>query len=239
MAVDLELGVDTRVTAGLHPQSVASLEDYDEDTKGHLEQVVQAFTVAYEGAGKVFDARAAAATDPTLTEAAQLIRTQDMADKVFQRAAAAFDKVSANLQSGIALIEKELTTPVQSRAVHSIAVEIRNYVRGLKAEGGSPMDFVRNAILSGDLDGASAALGAPPYLSGLTPEAQAVLLRMYHEKNNPVAAKRQRAMKAALDLVGQRSGLLFKDLEKAVGVPPHRVKALKDAKAKADKAFTL
>lgn len=235
MAVDLELGVDTRVTAGLHPQSVASLEDYDDDTKGHLEQVVQAFTVAYEGAGKVFDARAAAATDPTLTEAAQLIRTQDMADKVFQRAAAAFDKVSANLQSGIALIEKELTTPVQSRAAQTIAVEIRNYIRTVK----SPMDFVRNAIVTGDVDSASAALGAPAYLSGLTPEAHAALLRMYHEKNNPVAAKRQRAMQSALDLVGQRSGLLFKDLEKAVGVPPHRVKALKDAKAKADKAFTL
>lgn len=235
MAVDLELGVDTRVTAGLHPQSVASLEDYDDDTKGHLEQVVQAFTVAYEGAGKVFDARAAAATDPTLTEAAQLIRTQEMADKVFQRAAAAFDKVSANLQSGIALIEKELTTPVQSRAAQTIAVEIRNYIRTVK----SPMDFVRNAIVTGDVDSASAALGAPAYLSGLTPEAQAVLLRMFHEKQNPALVKRQRAMQAALDLVGQRSGLLFKDLEKAVGVPPHRVKALKDAKAKADKAFTL
>lgn len=235
MAVDLELGVDTRVTAGLHPQSVASLELYDEETRGHLEQVVQAFTVAYEGAGKVFDARAAAATDPTLTEAAQLIRTQDMADKVFQRAAAAFDKVSANLQSGIALIEKELTTPVQSRAAQTIAVEIRNYIRTVK----SPMDFVRNAIVTGDVDSASAALGAPAYLSGLTPEAQAVLLRMYHEKHNPALVKRQRAMQSALDLVGQRSGLLFKDLEKAVGVPPHRVKALKEAKAKADKAFTL
>ena len=235
MAVDLELGVDTRVTAGLHPQSVASLEDYDDDTKGHLEQVVQAFTVAYEGAGKVFDARAAAATDPMLTEAAQLIRTQEMADKVFQRAAAAFDKVSANLQSGIALIEKELTTPVQSRAAQTIAVEIRNYIRTVK----SPMDFVRNAIVTGDVDSASAALGAPAYLSGLTPEAQAVLLRMFHEKQNPALVKRQRAMQSALDLVGQRSGLLFKDLEKAVGVPPHRVKALKDAKAKADKAFTL
>lgn len=235
MAVDLELGVDTRVTAGLHPQSVASLEDYDDDTKGHLEQVVQAFTVAYEGAGKVFDARAAAATDPTLTEAAQLIRTQEMADKVFQRAAAAFDKVSANLQSGIALIEKELTTPVQSRAAQTIAVEIRNYIRTVK----SPMDFVRNAIVTGDVDSASAALGAPAYLSGLTPEAQAALLRMFHEKQNPALVKRQRAMQSALDLVGQRSGLLFKELEKAVGVPPHRVKALKDAKAKADKAFTL
>lgn len=227
--------MDTRVTAGLHPQSVASLEDYDDHTKGHLEQVVQAFTVAYEGAGKVFDARAAAATDPTLTEAAQLIRTQDMADKVFQRAAAAFDKVSSNLQSGIALIEKELTTPVQSRAAQTIAVEIRNYIRTVK----SPMDFVRNAIVTGDVDSASAALGAPAYLSGLTPEAQAVLLRMFHEKQNPALVKRQRAMQSALDLVGQRSGLLFKDLEKAVGVPPHRVKALKDAKAKADKAFTL
>lgn len=53
MAVDLELPVDTRVTAGLHPQSIASLEDYDYDTRGHLEQAVEAFRAAYEGAGKV------------------------------------------------------------------------------------------------------------------------------------------------------------------------------------------
>lgn len=237
MAVDLELPVDTRVTAGLHAQVVASLEDFDDDTRGHLEQAVEAFRTAYEGAGKVYDARAAAASDPTLTEAAQLIRTQEMADKVFQRAAAAFDKVSANLQSGIDLIERELTTPLDTKAAGRFGHEIRQHVNALPAD--KRMGFVSAAINKGDAETAAAVLMAPAFLSGINEQMQATFLRMWHEKNNPLLAKRQRAMKAALDLVGERSGLLFKELEKAVGVPPHRVQALKAAKSKADKAFTL
>lgn len=101
------------------------------------------------------------------------------------------------------------------------------------------MGFVSAAINKGDAETAAAVLMAPAFLSGINEQMQATFLRMWHEKNNPVAAKRQRAMRAALDLVGQRGGLLFKELEKAVGVPPHRVQALKAAKSNADKAFTL
>lgn len=248
MAVDLKLPVDVRVTQGLHPQNVASIEDFDDDTRGVLGQVVDAFTVAYDGVAKVFDARVVAANDQSLTEAAQLIRTQEMADRVFQRAAGVFDKVSSNLQAGIAQLEKELTAPVQARAAHTISVEIRNYVRSLAEASTSPADkrpkqsvlgFVQQAIKDGDVDTVSAVLGAPAYLSGIDANMQSMLLRMWHEKANPGTAKRVRAMKAALDLVHERGGLLFNDLEKAVGAPPHKVKALKDAKAKTDKAFSL
>lgn len=43
MAVDLGMGVDTRVTHGIHPQVVGSLEEFDEDTRPALQQVVDAF----------------------------------------------------------------------------------------------------------------------------------------------------------------------------------------------------
>ena len=243
MARDLELGVDGRVTPALHPQVVASLEDFDSDTEGELQQVVEAFTHAYETVGKVLDAREAVENDLTLTPADRVLRVADVADKVMERATKAFDKAAANMRSGIANIEKELTTPVQSRAAHTIAAEVRAYIRGLKAEGKSPMDFVRNAIVSGDTDTAMSALGGPAYLSGLDPNAQAVLLRMFHEKNNPVLVKRQRAMQAAADLLDRNGGLIFQSIEKAVGVyedpktkrkfHPNELRKLKQSSAKA------
>lgn len=237
MAVDLGMGVDTEVTPSLHPQLVASLDEYDDQTSGELQQVLEAFKFAYEGVGKVHRAREAVRTDPTLTEAAQIVRTADHADKVFKDAAGRFDKVTANIKSGIATIERELTAPVQARAAHGISAEIRTYVRGLPGEKRNPMDFVRQAIEAGDVHSVSAVLGAPPYLSGLTPEAQQVLLRMHHERQNPLAAKKVRAMKGALDLLHEHAPKLHTELEKAVGKPHHEVRKLREARARSDKAF--
>ena len=81
MAVDLEMEVGTLVTPSLHPQTVASLEDYDDDTKGELAQVVTAFDTAYKGIAQVFEAREKAKTNPSWNEATQTIMAQEFADK--------------------------------------------------------------------------------------------------------------------------------------------------------------
>ncbi len=237
MAVDLELGVDTNVSPSLHPQVVASLEDFDDDTSGHLDQVVQAFQAAYQAIGKVHSGREAIKTDPTLTEAAQVLRVADAAERTYREAASRFDKVTKNIEAGVALLEKELTTPLETRTSHPLSQEVRGYLRELKANGKSPLDFVRQAIESGDSETVSAALGAPPYLSGLTPEMHAVLLRMHHERSNPIGAKRLRAMKGALELLGSNAPLLHNELQKAIGVPLHEVEKYRSAKARTDKAF--
>jgi hypothetical protein len=85
----------------------------------------------------------------------------------------------------------------------------------------------------------SSILGAQPYLSGIDAATRAALTRMWHEKANPIAAKRLRAMQVARDLILDRSGLLHTQLQKAVGEAPHKVRALRDAKKKADKAFSF
>ncbi len=74
MAVDLGMGVDTRITASLHPQSVASMDEYDSDTEGELQQVVQAFTSVYEGIGKVLDVRDVAAGNTAWNEDMRTIK---------------------------------------------------------------------------------------------------------------------------------------------------------------------
>jgi hypothetical protein len=45
---------------------------------------------------------------------------------------------------------------------------------------------------------------------------QTALLRVHHEKANPRAAKQLRAAKAGLELLGERGGLVFGEMEKAV-----------------------
>src|SRR5690606_30673747 len=78
------------------------------------------------------DARAAAAKNPVLNDAAQLLMTQDFADKVFARIAKHMDGAKANLDRGIAHIEGELAAPVTAKAAASVAAEIRSYAKGLE-----------------------------------------------------------------------------------------------------------
>jgi hypothetical protein len=237
VAVDLGLGIDTNVTPSLHPQVVASLEDFDDDTSGHLQQVVDAFHSAYTAVAKVHSGREAIKTDPSLTPAAQVLRVADAAERTYKEAASRFDRVTQNMTAGIALLEKELTTPLETRTAHPLSVEVRNYLRGLEAAGKSPLNFVKQAIETGETEVVSAALGAPAFLSGLTPEMQTVLLRMHHEKTQPLAAKKLRAMKGALELLETNAPKLHLELQRAIGVPPHEVEKYRAAKARTDKAF--
>jgi hypothetical protein len=121
--------VSTLVTPSLHPQTVASLEDYDDDTKGELAQVVTAFDTAYKGVAQVFEAREKAKQNPAWTEAAQVIMTQEFADKVFAKVAGGFDKVSRNLTSGIAVLEKELSGPMDTAAAGRFCLPERHRPR--------------------------------------------------------------------------------------------------------------
>ena len=227
--------IDTRITPSFHPVNVRELDGYDDDTSTILSMTEGAFSEAYKKIGKVHDASEAARSDPTLTEAAALVKAQDYADKVFTEVARRFDGASNNLKTIIGSIEKDLSAPVESRASNSLSAEIRAYVAALPAD--QRMSFVQSAIKDSDTRTASAILGGPAYLSGLTHEMQGVLTRMFHEHHEPLKAKRLRAAKAGLDLIGERSGLIFKELEKAVGADPRKISQHRTAAARTAKAF--
>jgi hypothetical protein len=229
--------VDTRITPALHPGNVREIDGYDGETAVVLAPTETAFSAAYEGLRKVHDAREKARTNPTWNEAMQVIQTQELADKVFHRVARSFDTTRANLEKGIEHLEGELSRPVESRAAGGIASEVRAHVKGLPASG--RVDLVRQAINEGDHIVATAVLGAPAILSGLDPKMQAILTRHYHERHNPGVAKRLKAMVGARDLIEQRAGLIFKELEKAVGMRPDKVKALREAKNASEQAFVM
>lgn len=227
--------IDTRVSPALHPLNVQEVEGYSEETAGILSMTEGAFAHAYVQLGKVFDAGETVRSDPTLTEAAAVLKVADYADKAFTGIAQRFDAAQANLRTIVASIESDLTAPVESRASSTLSAEIRSYVA--KLPDGERMSFVMKAIKDSDARTASAILGAPAYLSGLTADMQAVLTRQFHEHQEPLKAKRLKAAQAGLDLIGERANLVFSHIQKAVGADPHKVARFRAAAAKTAKAF--
>lgn len=229
--------ISTQITPALHPDNIKQIDGYDDETAPVLAPTMTAFDEAYQGIAAVHTAREKAKTNPTWNDALQVLHTQDLADKVFARIAKAMDGTRANLEKGITHLEQELSAPVASRAAHPVASEIRAHVKALPAS--KLHTFIQQAIEGGDHDTVTAVLGAPAYLSGLTPEFQAIYRRQFHERNSPHLAKRLRAMQGAKGMIEERAGLVFKELEKAVGMAPHKVKALREAKTAAEQAFVL
>lgn len=231
----MSVQTDTRVSPSLHPANVANIPGYSDATKGYVAGTERALQEAYTGVAAVFDAGEAVKRDLSLTEAGRTMKVDDMAQRVFKRVAAIFDTEHSNLSKGIAQIEERLNAPVNARAAHPIAAEIRTYIRSMP-EPDRP-GFVYNAITRGDLVTAEAALAGPSYLCGLTPDGHAALLRKYHEQAAPEEAAKLAVMQGALKLLGNRGGMIFTALEQAVGAKPHEVQALRQAKARADKAL--
>jgi len=229
--------IDTRVTPSFHPDTVRAIDEYDDDTASILAGAEAALTEAYIGVGRVHDAREASKTNPAWNEAAALIETQNFADKLTGNLTKKFDSATANLARVIEGLERELSQPLEGKGVGGMAAEIRSYVKGLPP--GERMSFVQKAIDAGDERTVGAVLGGPAYLTGLMPEMHTALLRVYHEKAEPRKAKQLRAAKAGLELLGERGGLIFKEMEKGVGAKQAKVQQLRAAKAAAEKSFVV
>ena len=229
--------IDTRVTPALHPQNIQEVDGYDEDTAGILGMTETAFSEAYIRLGEVHTAREKARSNPAWTEAQQVLVTDDFAQKQFGIIARHFDRAAANLKTIADATEVELATPVENKASSFISGEIRRHAKELPDE--QRMSFVMAAIKDNDARTAQAILGAPAYLSGLTGDMQAALTRLFNEHHEPLKAKRLKAARSALDLIGKRSPLVFSDLAKAVGAPPAKVAKLRAARTEAEKAFVL
>jgi hypothetical protein len=231
MSTDL----DARVSPSLHPANVAHIDGYSEATKGYAAGAERALHEAYSGVSAVFAAREAARRDLSLTDGGRVMKVDDMAQRVFAKVAKLFDTERSNLEKGIAQLEAQLSAPVTARASHPVAAEVRAFVREMK--GPDRVNFVHKAITNGDDVTATAVLGAPSYLSGIEGNVHAVLVRTYHEHSAPTEAAKLKVMQGAKTLLENRGGLLFSQLEQAVGAKPHEVRKMREAKARSDKAF--
>lgn len=207
--------VDIRISPTLHPGIAGEIPDFDDDTRPLLGATETAVHEAFQALQSIHDAKAGAAKNPTLNEAAQLIAVDNHATKLMSKVYASWSRATDVLNANIASMEKELNAPVEQRATASMASEIRSYFRGL--EPGPRMNALRKAIESGDEITATAVLGGRPYLSGLDPDLHAEFLRDWHNAQRPLEAKKVRAMKAAADMLNDRYKLLTKAVTDAVG----------------------
>ena len=98
---------------------------------------------------------------------------------------------------------------------------------------------MKDALDARDLKTLAAVLGAPPYLAGLSSAERDVHTRSYHEAMNPNLAKRLSVMKAGQALLFSRSGMVFSEIDKAVGADGKKVAVLRESRAKAESAYTF
>lgn len=207
---------DTRISPTLHPGIEAEVADYDDETRPLLGATETAVSEAFNALKSIHDAKAAAATNPTLNEFAQLILVDNHATKLMDKVYTKWSRTVDTLNNNIAAMEKDLYAPVEQRATATMASEIRRHFATL--EMGPKMNALRKAIEAGDELTASSILGAPCYLSGLDPELHAEFLRDWHNAQRPLEAKKIRAMRAAGDLLNERYKLLTKAHREAVGM---------------------
>lgn len=229
--------VSIEVTPSLHPEVVRALPDYDSQTEAVLAPTMTAFDEAYQAVIAVHAAREAAKTNPAWNEPQVVIETDNLARGKTEQVTRNFDAVRSNLVKGIAHIEAELSAPMTAKAAATVATEIRSFVRDMSTE--AKHKFIQEALDNGDEVTVSSLLGAPPYLSGLTADFQKTYTSMWHERTSPDMAKRLRAMVGARELIERNGPLLFGAMERAVGAPPHKARALREAKSAAEKHFVM
>lgn len=207
---------DIRISPTLHPGIAGEIADYDDETRPLLGQAETAVDAAFKALQSIHNAKEGAKLNPTFNDFERLVAVDDHAKKVMGKVYGSWSRTVDALNSNITMLEKELNAPVEQRATATMASEIRRHFAGL--EQGPRMNALRKAIEAGDATTATAVLGAPCYLSGFDPDLHAEYLRDWHEAQQPLTAKKVRAMRATADMLNDRYKLLTKAVETAVGV---------------------
>jgi hypothetical protein len=210
-------GIDTRVSLDLDPGVVKGLPGYElDEVRPVLTGTENLLAMAKSALSAIHDAKAAASTDPTLTEAAALLQVDDYATTRMTAVTKQWDQISSTLENNIAQFEKELSAPIIAKASQMVSGEIRSHFKNLQI--GERVTAIQAAIEARDEVTCSSLFGAPAYLSGLTDEMHKQFTRQWQERINPLVGKRLRAVTAARDYIDRTSGLMLKEWQKAVGV---------------------
>lgn len=228
--------VDERVTLTFHPETFTALDGYGEDSAKFIGDAVSAFNDAYVTIGRVHTATEVGRKDPTQTEEHRILAVSKVAEREQTRLLRRMDVALASATKAAEHIERELSVPVESKATLGIATEIRAHVKSLDK---GQMDFVRGLIESGDDLSASAVLGGPSYLSGLTDDMRTVLTRMLHERQNPALVQRLTLLRATAAKVERDGPLVMIEMQKAVGAKPGRVRNIDSAHRAAMDALNI
>ncbi|MEI2790465.1 MAG: hypothetical protein V9E93_16530 [Steroidobacteraceae bacterium] len=77
--------------------------------------------------------------------------------------------------------------------------------------------FISEAMKNGDLKAIQSLLGAPPYLSGLTPQIQQHYTRLYREATAPAAVRKLNVTRRVLAVLAKAMPIAYEQTEKAMG----------------------
>ena len=207
--------VDTRVSPSIHPDVIAGIDDYDDDTRPLLGGAETLLSQAHNALQSIGDAKAGAAINPTFNPFEALVAVDTHAAQVVNPVLARWDKVSADLEANIAQHEADMNKSIVGAATNPLSSEIRSYLRSMKP--GERFAAVTAAINSGDERTIQAICSVPPYLSGIDAEERQRIMTDWHDKANPVGAKKVRAMRKALAVLNQNGGIFKRQWVEAVG----------------------
>lgn len=223
-------------TPSLDPRNISSIENF-EAHQGYVQCAVEAFSTIHVALQKLSDARAQVAKDPSKTEAQQVLICATEAEKLQDRATRAFDGARKRLMDGIKAIDDQLSGPLVAKSDNSISAEVRTFFRAMSDD--KRHAAIADAVKAKDLTTLQAVLGGPAYLAGLTPERQAHYTRQYRELTTPELVGRLDVMRKAQTLMEQRAGLVFTEVEKALGAKWEVVQELRKSQSAAHAALLL
>lgn len=222
-------------TPSLDPRNVELIPGVSTDHVGYVRVAIDAFGAIHDGLQKLSDAREAAKKNGAWTEANQVLIVAKEAEKLQDRATKAFDIASKRLAEGISAIDQQLSGPLVSKADNVLSQEIRNHVKNLPQEKRSA--FISDAVKAKDLVTLQAVLGGKHYLSGISEEVQKHHTRAYRELTTPDLVVRLDVMRKAQELVDNRAGLIFLEVEKALGAKWDTVQKLRTMQSSAEQAL--
>lgn len=226
--------ISTAAPISLHAE-VFNFPELDDSTRHLVEGAQGVFQLAVDGLTSIVMARNAAKDDPSLNEAAVILKTQELADRKVAEYSKAYDKVYAQLASQIASHKAELAKPLEATAIPSVASELRAMFRSMsKADQNAA---ITTALAEGDRVLLGSILSAHRLLTGLSEIEVQVHTQKFNEKSQPLVSKRLAVLQHAYDLMGERGGIMTVHAQKNVGADRHKVRALQNAAAKTAKAF--
>jgi hypothetical protein len=188
------------------PAQIVSHEAFEELNGWNTDQSIAAMETMHNAAKNLLTAREAYRSDPTMTEAAQVLAIDSLHMKLSSQVLPKIDAARANLEKTIASHEAQLRQPVADGARGAFAAEVRAMVRGMSVS--ERQSFITQAVNNGDAVATGAILGAPSYLSGLDAKMAQVFTERANTLQNPTLVKQLALMKHSRDKL-ERAGSLF------------------------------
>lgn len=210
--------IRTDISISIHPGSLAGqAKALDVDgsmgrhiyTEGHI-----ALHTIYNCIGEIIDVRRQ--VEQTHQTGRQVMKGKDLAmevaypkefftavDRAIERASRSVDSADAGIRSKINSLQDRVKTMLSDPATNRpVAAEIRAHAKSLSTT--QRLKLVRDAAQSGDKATLASILGAPAYLSGMSPEEMDTVRKMAEDKFAPLESEQLRAAEKVLDRV--RSG---------------------------------